>query len=85
MFFFQINIKARVITNRGVTLSDDLCFYRHEKISSVKRQVVSKILNNSVRHRHVVMVHEKRVVEDEEDLYDTAVRNESVVYIHLDN
>ena len=73
-----------MITNRGVTLSDDLSFYRYEKISSVKRQVVSKIINNSVRHRHVVMVHEKKVVEDEEALYDTAVRNNSVVYLHLD-
>ena len=84
MLFFQINVKARVITSRGVTLSDDLSFYRHEKISSVKRQVVSKIINSSVRHRHVVMTHERKVLEDEEALYETAVRNNSVVYLHLD-
>ena len=85
--FFQVTIQVKVKANRRVTLSQvgSLSFYRHEKIGSVKRQTIPKIFGSPVRLGRVVMIHEQRVLDDEEALYDTTVRNDSVVVFHLNN
>ena len=83
MIINSLSVKLAICIVEPLSEVGDLAFYRHEKIDSVKRQILSRIFGNPVRFEPVLMIHEKKVLEDEQALYDTTVRNDSVVFFHI--